>query len=73
MKKEGTVENIYNVSANVSKAALIVIAQVDVYRVQVSVTLTSACMREEPTVDQAKGEAAELARLPVGGTGICPL
>ncbi len=56
MKKDGVVENIYNVSANVDKAALVVISQVSDYRVQATVTLTSASMREEPTAEQGKGE-----------------
>ena len=49
-------ENVYNVNIDSNKAALIIISQVGDYRVQITVTLTSASMREEPDSDQAKGE-----------------
>jgi len=49
------VENVYNVNIDSNKAALVIISQVGDYRVQVTVTLTSASMRDEPDPDQAKG------------------
>ena len=56
MHKSGAVENIYNVTPKMGKSAFVIIAQVESYRIQVTVTLTSSAMREEPTPEQAKGE-----------------
>ena len=48
-------ENVYNLTPEPQKAAFIVISQVEDYRVQVSITLTSTLMREEPSSEQAAG------------------
>lgn len=49
-------KNVYNVTPDLSKAAFLIISQVGDFCVQVSVTLTSTDMREEPTKEQATGE-----------------
>ena len=56
MKTTGAVANIYNVTPNVEKAAFTIISQVEEYCINVSLTLTSTMMREEPSPEQAKGE-----------------
>ena len=56
MKKTGAVANIYNVTPNAAKAVFTVISQVGDYCINVSLTLTSTMMREEPSPEQAKGE-----------------
>ena len=61
MKEAGTIQNIYNVTPDVSKAAFMIISQVDDYRITVRLTLTSTMMREEPTPEQAKGEPGTTA------------
>ncbi len=62
MKTAGAIENIYNVTPNVDKAAFIIVAQVEEYRIDVSLTLTSTMMREEPSPEQAKGEEGSWRR-----------
>lgn len=54
--KTGAFNNIYNVSPEINKAAFIIVSQVGDYRVQVTVTMTSTLMRDEPTPEQAKSE-----------------
>lgn len=59
-------ENVYNLTPEPQKAAFIVISQVEDYRVQVTITLTSTLMREEPTPEQAAGRfPLALSQLPV--------
>ena len=48
-------ENVYNLTPEPQKGAFIVISQVEDYRVQVTITLTSTLMREEPSPEQAAG------------------
>ena len=47
---------MYNLTPEPQKSALIVISQVGDYRVQVTITLTSTQMRDEPTPEQAAGK-----------------
>ncbi len=48
-------ENIYNITPDTAKGSFTIISQVGAYCVQVSVTMTSASTREDPTPEQAKG------------------
>ena len=56
LNKSANIKNIYNVTPKFEKSAFIIISQVDDYCIQVTVTMTSTSMREEPTPEQAKGE-----------------
>lgn len=53
----GETENIYNVTPDLSKASIFIISQVGEHRIQVTVTLTSKAMREDPaTSEGGEGE-----------------
>lgn len=56
LKAAGTLENIYNITPDPGRSTFIVISQVGDYCIQVSITLTSSSMRDEPTPEQAKGK-----------------
>lgn len=56
MKNSDVIKNVYNVTPDQSKSAFLVISQVGEYCIQVSLTLTSTAMRDEPTAQQAESE-----------------
>ena len=66
-------DNVYNVTPEPGLAELIIISQVEDYRVQINLTFTSTHMRDEPTPEQAAGEGvlrgAGMGRGGEGGGG----
>lgn len=61
-------ELVYNVSQDVSRAAILVISQVEEHRVQVTLTLTSTEMRETLSPEQIQGMCSHL---PVSSLSVC--
>lgn len=53
--QELTSELVYNVNQDTSRAAILVISQVEDHRVQVTLTLTSTEMRDTPAPEQIQG------------------